>query len=578
MDGRLRRRARQRHGDRGHAAQSRCTARFRPRPTARSSACVVVGLEWTKNAADARRDFAEPAGCASRFDRARLRARSARRPTTPRRRRPATALRAETLPPPCAAAVPQDQDALQLLKWAFGIAPDALPPDNIENAHLSDQRTALHMMNVLWRGTFGDYLLQMWNPHVDDNEPVLDTVHALRAAALRRVLPAADRPAADAARRQAAVRHAAAGRQALRERRRLRRRDRARQSARRAAADVGARERQGAAARRRRRRQGEGHPADRRVVADRVLPRQGRQATCAWSRRRSAARRRTRGTQRRPARAARRSVRADYWDVHIGVCNDFLPDPPYSRRLSRRRAVGAGGRARIRPRRRRRRDARSPAQNNYLAAIATAAVQTPDVARSRCSMRHKTGPRCCRRWSPTRCRRSRATRSTASLVEQRRAAARRSRAVTTMPYVETLPRERSDLHGARRPKELARVADPGGHRPRDARRARRARRSRHSCRRRPQDGGVRRGRRALRRRRSVIPRRRATSGAVKLSLDYLVDAHGRRAQHRVPLDARRVLVPARRVDHGARQPPPRADARQPADAASTSAAMRGSRT
>ncbi len=31
----------------------------------------------------------------------------------------------------------------------------------------------------------------------------------------------------------------------------------------------------------------------------------------------------------------------NYWETHIGVCNDFLPDPPVFARLSRRRAVGA---------------------------------------------------------------------------------------------------------------------------------------------------------------------------------------------------------------------------------------------
>ena len=26
------------------------------------------------------------------------------------------------------------------------------------------------MVNVLWRGTFGDYLLQMWNPYANGND------------------------------------------------------------------------------------------------------------------------------------------------------------------------------------------------------------------------------------------------------------------------------------------------------------------------------------------------------------------------------------------------------------------------
>jgi len=48
-------------------------------------------------------------------------------------------------PPPAPGGSKEDQDALQLLQWAFGIAPEALPADNIENPQLTDQRTGLHI-------------------------------------------------------------------------------------------------------------------------------------------------------------------------------------------------------------------------------------------------------------------------------------------------------------------------------------------------------------------------------------------------------------------------------------------------
>ncbi len=81
----------------------------------------------------------------------------------------------ERTPPQPPATAGTDKDALQLLTWALGLAPDALPADNIANAHLAEQRTALHMMNVLWRGTFADYLLELWNPPLDEDARFLKT-------------------------------------------------------------------------------------------------------------------------------------------------------------------------------------------------------------------------------------------------------------------------------------------------------------------------------------------------------------------------------------------------------------------
>ena len=69
-----------------------------------------------------------------------------------------------------------------------------------------------------------------------------------------------------------------------------------------------------------------------------------------------------------------------YYDVHIGACNDFLPDPPYS----------AGYLAGVPwvladekdPTREASDDTSFVAANNYLAAIATASIQTPAAGKA----------------------------------------------------------------------------------------------------------------------------------------------------------------------------------------------------
>ncbi|MEO7337683.1 MAG: hypothetical protein ABIV63_13985, partial [Caldimonas sp.] len=152
---------------------------------------VVVGLEWTRSADDSAADLADL--LAAHRDSSGLGFVPLGTPTNNTEVAPAGYSPAhERVPPePATAAAPGEQDALQLLGWAFGLGPDALAADNIANAHLSEQRTALHMINALWRGTFGQYLLEQWNLPLDDNARLIKrpAIYVLRQYALRYLRP-----------------------------------------------------------------------------------------------------------------------------------------------------------------------------------------------------------------------------------------------------------------------------------------------------------------------------------------------------------------------------------------------------
>lgn len=98
---------------------------------------------------------------------------------------------------PAEAEAPAPRDALQLLCHALGIAEDALDAEGIANTGLRDQRTALHMVNVLWRGTVGNYLVSLWNRE-DLGEAGMylkpATVNALRKYAVTHLRPAGPLP------------------------------------------------------------------------------------------------------------------------------------------------------------------------------------------------------------------------------------------------------------------------------------------------------------------------------------------------------------------------------------------------
>ena len=131
---------------------------------------IVVGVEWTKTAEESAADLTDL--LAAHRDSTGLGFAVLGTPTNNTESQasgysPSEERTTDAAP---AAAASGEKDALQLLTWALGIAPEALPADNITGAHLADQRTALHMMNALWRGTFGHYLFTLWNPDFSDDE------------------------------------------------------------------------------------------------------------------------------------------------------------------------------------------------------------------------------------------------------------------------------------------------------------------------------------------------------------------------------------------------------------------------
>ena len=163
---------------------------------------VVVGLEWTKDAAQTAAELADLLS-AQRDSRGL----GFVAPGTPTNNTEGAASGyspvQESTPPPTAveaaeaAALPQDRDALELFSDALGLPEDALAAEGIANAHLTDQRTALHMLNSLWRGTFGQYLTELWNPAYGDEKTLFlkpQTLYGLRSYAMRYLRPAGPLP------------------------------------------------------------------------------------------------------------------------------------------------------------------------------------------------------------------------------------------------------------------------------------------------------------------------------------------------------------------------------------------------
>jgi hypothetical protein len=145
---------------------------------------IVIGLEWTKDAAQSAAELAEL--LAAQRDSQGVGFVPLGAPTNNTGASPSAYSvaeeRAAPLSPSGSARLPPEKDALELLGSAFGFAAGQLAADNVTNAHLPEQRTALHMMNVLWRGTLGHYLMELWNPPGDESDRILKTptVYALR--------------------------------------------------------------------------------------------------------------------------------------------------------------------------------------------------------------------------------------------------------------------------------------------------------------------------------------------------------------------------------------------------------------
>jgi len=160
---------------------------------------IVVGLEWTKDAAQSAEELAEL--LAAQRDSEGLGFVPMGTPTNNTELAPSGySLAEEHDAPPTSsesAQLPKEKDALQLLTGALGLPADKLAAEGIHNAHLAEQRTQLHMLNALWRGTFGHYLMELWNPSgVEDSARLLKTptLYALRRYAVAYLRPAGALP------------------------------------------------------------------------------------------------------------------------------------------------------------------------------------------------------------------------------------------------------------------------------------------------------------------------------------------------------------------------------------------------
>ena len=158
---------------------------------------IVVGLEWTKDAAQSADELADL--LAAQRDSDGLGFIPLGTPTNNTEIAPSGYSPAEEREPPPTpsenAQLPPEKDALQLLTSALGLPAGKLTAEGIHNAHLAEQRTALHMMNALWRGTFGHYLMELWNPPGEENYLLkTPTMYQLRRYAVAYLRPAGAMP------------------------------------------------------------------------------------------------------------------------------------------------------------------------------------------------------------------------------------------------------------------------------------------------------------------------------------------------------------------------------------------------
>jgi len=155
---------------------------------------VVLGLEWTRDAAQSAEALAEL--LSAQRDSRGLGFVPLGTPTNNTEDQPSGfSSEDERTPPPTpseSAQLPKEKDALELIVDTFGLPPLSVSADGVVNAHLPEQRTALHMMNVLWRGTFGHYLAELYNPLYGEEKDLFikpRTVDALRRYAVSYLRP-----------------------------------------------------------------------------------------------------------------------------------------------------------------------------------------------------------------------------------------------------------------------------------------------------------------------------------------------------------------------------------------------------
>ncbi|MDB5894573.1 MAG: hypothetical protein JWQ88_2104, partial [Rhodoferax sp.] len=159
---------------------------------------VVVGLEWTKDGMQTANELADL--LAAQRDSRGIGFVPPGTPTNNTEGAPSgySPVQETGVPTPAeSAALPPEKDALELLCDAFGLPEQGLVPDGIVNAHLTDQRTGLHMVNALWRGTFGQYLAELWNAPGDDEKKAFfkpETLYRLRSYAVAHLRPGGPLP------------------------------------------------------------------------------------------------------------------------------------------------------------------------------------------------------------------------------------------------------------------------------------------------------------------------------------------------------------------------------------------------
>ncbi|MDP1901505.1 MAG: hypothetical protein Q8K96_13780 [Rubrivivax sp.] len=157
---------------------------------------VVVGVDWTlepEGAADALEELLEGHAASHGMAFAPLGT------ATNNTGRGASALNSGEVPPPPADAplgpAAGATDAYDLTMRAFGLRGQTLRPSMVAGAGLAEQRTQMHMINALWRGTFGRYLDEMWNVSQINESYVSDaTIDATRNFAVGWVRPGGPLP------------------------------------------------------------------------------------------------------------------------------------------------------------------------------------------------------------------------------------------------------------------------------------------------------------------------------------------------------------------------------------------------
>jgi hypothetical protein len=414
---------------------------------------IVVGFEWTRSAADSAAGLADL--LAAHRDSSGLGFAALGTPTNNTEAASAGySSSANKIPAPeTSGNDPQPQDALQLLTWAIGIDPKTLPADNIENAHLTHQRTAMHMMNVLWRGTFGDYLLQMWNPYVNGKD-LLDAtkIYALRRYAVSYVRPTGALPILRTDKQPYGI-LPLVGKHFV------------------DAGDSTVETAIGKVLRVLRPMWELASGNVPRLTDGDIDKAKDILQTAAWSQTAFYRDKEWRNVCMQPSPfspaqgPARNQVVQNVmsalgpfnsWDVHIGYCNDFLPDPPYEPGyLAGVPWVLADARD---PGKEASDDTNFTAANNYLAAIAAASIQTPAAGKAVLDAA-QAGPALLEALAAYSVQKEQGDAVDRFVITSTAVSAVLSRATPTMPYVETVA-ENEATFTVQTPKELSNVVVP----------------------------------------------------------------------------------------------------------------------